>query len=43
MGNSRPTLLDFCIFFDPRYKKFDPEIGIVNKIKCSLKELITEI
>jgi len=42
MGNSQPTLLDICTFFDPRYKKFEREIGIINKIKNNLKELIND-
>ncbi|XP_060880997.1 uncharacterized protein LOC132952656 [Metopolophium dirhodum] len=40
MGNSQPTLLDICSFFDPRYKKFEREMGISNKIKELLKEII---
>lgn len=40
MGNSQPTLLDICTFFDPRYKKFERDMGISNRIKELLKELI---
>lgn len=40
MGSYQPALLDICTFFDPRYKKFEREIGIIGKIKNSLKELI---
>jgi len=33
IGNSQPTLLDICSIFDPRYKKFEREMGISNRIK----------
>lgn len=40
MGNSQPTLLNLCTFFDSRYKKFKREMGISNRIKEHLKKLI---
>ncbi|CAI6346450.1 unnamed protein product [Macrosiphum euphorbiae] len=37
MGNSQPTLLDICSFFHPRFER---EMGISNRIKELLKEII---
>lgn len=40
MGNFSSTLLDFCTFLDPRYKKYEREFGIINRVKDSLIETL---